>query len=359
LSPKELRKVTLEELKAEPATEDKSPQQSNEEVTDKNLKSLCEIRGVGPKTAEKLRDFGYCTIFDLATARADELKEQMKVTYQQAQDWVHLAQEKVMAKMKLKKSTEQDKEKKDHQIFIATGSKALNNLLGGGIATGAVTGLAGRFASGKSQICFEAIVEVLGKHNKKAVFVETEPNTFSLDRLKEIAKSKGYNNINWDNLYVCEASQIPTMKAQYLQYKLIQAELEKGEPIILIVIDSFNAKIRGGWSRSEMLPLRTRELGEHFNLIEVLAAKYNIAWLLTCQSIAPVRPDQGLGAMMKYGDQFYPVGGDYMLHSVQTWLGLHQIKTDEWMAVLFDSSYLPRGKANFSITQGGIRDVVE
>ena len=357
MCPRKLKELTTEEIKKEKPTDEKTPSDQQEEVTDASLQALCEIRGIGPKTAEKLRDFGYCTVFDLATARADELKEQMKVTYQQAQDWVHLSQDKVMSKMKVRTAVEFDKEKKEKQLFIPTGSSKLNQLLGGGIATGAITGLTGRFASGKTQICFEAIVEILGKLKHKAVFIETEPDTFHLDRLKEIASNKHYD-IDWDNLIVCGADQIPTMKAQYLQYKIVQSLLEKGEDIVLVCIDSFNAKIRAGWSRSEMLPLRTRELGEHFNLIEMLAAKYNIAWLLTCQSIAAPRPDQGLANMVKFGEQYYPVGGDYLLHSVNTWIGLSQIKSDVWRAVLFDSSYLPRGSAEFTINGRGLIDGV-
>jgi RecA/RadA recombinase len=107
-----------------------------------------------------------------------------------------------------------------------------------------------------------------------------------------------------------------------------------------------------------MLPLRTRELAEHFNLMEFMAARYNVAWVLTCQCIAPPRPDQGLGAMVKFGDTFYPVGGDYLLHSVNTWIGLTQIKTDVWKATLFDNSYLPRGIAEFTITARGLIDGV-
>ena len=95
-------------------------------------------------------------------------------------------------------------------------------------------------------------------------------------------------DINWKNLYVFPAKQIPTAKAQFLQYKVIQKLIEgtaakpaieekrngqgliiqKGqvavaakapEPIIFVDIDSMNAKFRDGWSESQMLPLRTRE----------------------------------------------------------------------------------------------------
>jgi hypothetical protein len=105
-----------------------------------------------------------------------------------------------------------------------------------------------------------------------------------------------------------------------------------------------------------MLPVRTREFAEHFQLMEYLEAKYNTAWMLTCQTIAAPRPDQGLGNMMKFGDQFYPVGGDLVLHSINTWIALTQIKVELWKATLYDSSYLPRATIDFVITAKGLQD---
>ena len=158
---------------------------------------------------------------------------------------------------------------------------------------------------------------------------------------------------------MCEAKQIPTAKAQYLQYKVFQKALEQGRKIRLIVVDSFNAKFRGGWSKSEMLPYRTREFGEHFTLMEYLAAKYNIAWYLTFQAIAPPRPDQGLAAKVKFAGEYYPVGGDYVLHSVNNWIALTQIKSELWAATLFDSSHVDRGSCTFTLTVNGLKDEVK
>jgi len=356
--PTKLEEVTTQMAKEEKATDSKTPQELGQEVTvSDEAKGLCSITGIGPKTADKLIDLGYKTVLDIATARAEEIASEMKLPFAQAKAWCSIAQERVLGKMKLTKAEDFDKRIKSLRVFLKTGSSNLNKLLGGGIPTMSITGLTGRFASGKTQICNEMIVECLGTLKEKAVYIETEPDTFHLDRLKEIANEK-HLSCNWEDLYVCGADQIPTIKAQYLQYKMILKELEAGVKIRVIVIDSFNAKIRAGWGKSEMLPLRTRELAEHFNLMEFMAARYNIAWILTCQSIAPPRPDQGLGAMVKFGDTFYPVGGDYLLHSVNTWIGLTQIKTDVWKATLFDNSYLPRGTAEFTIAKKGLVDGV-
>ncbi len=346
--------TSLNDLKAEKATDEKTPSDQEREVEDKGIKRLEDLQGVGPVTARKLRDLGY-TLVGVATGRADEIAAEMKISFNVAKSWVMAAQEAVLCKMVLKNGKEVDKERKEKIQYIKTGSENFNNLLGGGIQTGATTGLCGRFSVGKTQVCFDAIVDCIGRLKRKAVYIETEPNTFHASRIEEIAKSRNID-IDLENLYVCEASQIPTAKSQYLQYKVVQKELGKGEDIGLVCVDSFTAKFRAGYSRREMLPVRTREFTEHFMMIDYLAAKYNIAWVLTCQVIGAPDPGQTLGIKMMTGDSYMPVGGMYLLHSMTTWVALAQIKTELYEATLFDSSYLPRNKCEFTLTKQGIKD---
>lgn len=385
---KKLREPTIDELKAEKSTESKSVQDTGADAVGKELKQFFLIKGMTATVANKLKLGGFKTLFDLATTREDEVSGLLECSYVDAKKWIEGAKDIVMSKMKFKTARESNVDKKRRQFFIKLGSNAFNNLMGGGIPSMSIMGLAGRLATGKTQICNEAMVEVIAKlfvcpecHARldkgttckvckkeavkaKAVEIETEPDTFHLERLVQIAKLKGYTelateeSIGWDNLMVCGADQIPTMRAQYMQYKIVQKALEEGEPIVLICVDSFNAKIRGSWGRTENLPLRTRELGEHFNLIEVLTSKYNLMWILTCQVIAGPRQEQQGASMVKFGSDSYFAGGDYLGHSVNNWLSLVQIKSDVHKAILFDSSYLPRGDATFTITAKGLVDGV-
>lgn len=361
--PKELE-LDIKDYKEEKSTETKTPNDLEKDLGKSNIKRLEDLNGIGPATAQKLRDLGY-SVLGLATGRADAIAAEMgpSVSYSKAKGWVMQAQQATLSDMKMKSSIEYDKEKKDKQLFFHTGSNEFNMMVagdsehskkhGGGIPSMSITGLTGRLSSGKSQICFDIIVDCIGRLKKKAVFIETEPDTFHLDRLKEIAKCNGYD-CDWSKLIVCGADNIPTIKAQFLFYKKIQKELEDGEDIVLVVIDSFNAKLRAGWSRSEMLPIRSREVAEHLNLMEYLAAKYNLAWLITCQAIAPPRPDQGLAAKVKFVDNYYPVGGDTLLHGVQNWIALMQIKGDLYKAALFDSSHVKKSTCEFMLSARGI-----
>lgn len=348
--------TNINELRKEKATDDKQPSDQEREVEDKSLRRLEDLSGVGPVTAAKLRNLGY-TLIGIATGRADEIASQMKVSFSKAKVWVMSAQEAVLCKMSMKSGNEIDRERKSRIQLIRTGSSNFNGLLGGGIHTGETTGICGKFSVGKSQICFDSIVDCISRLKRKAVYIETEPNTFHADRLKQIATLRKVD-IDLDDVYVCESTQIPTAKAQFLQYKVIQKELQSGADIGLVCIDSFTAKFRPGYSRREMLPVRTREFTEHFHLIDYLSSKYNIAFILTCQVIGAPDPGQTLGIKMITGDSYYPVGGNYLLHSMTTWVSLQQIKTELYKAILFDSSYLPRGSCEFMLTKSGLSDGV-
>ena len=75
---------------------------------------------------------------------------------------------------------------------ISTGSRELDNLLGGGMETGSITELFGEFRTGKTQICHTLCVTSqlavdAGGAEGKALYIDTE-GTFRPDRLVSIAE---------------------------------------------------------------------------------------------------------------------------------------------------------------------------
>jgi RecA/RadA recombinase len=385
---KEIPKPSLEMLKKEKPTEVKTPQDMTNDLECKvditanpAIMSLTKIAGIGPVMAEKLYNAGY-DLDAIGTGRADEIAQTMHVAFAVGKGWVMAAQEVMLSGMKLMKIGELTALKKSKQFMFKTGSPAFNSLLGGGVSTWAITGLSGPLATGKTMVAENCIIDAISdkyccpkcyiklpKFTKcpqcnemskeiQAAFIETEPDTLHQERMEEMASKSGIK-CNFDNLYVCPAHQIPTMKAQFLQYKLIQKEMENGANIHLIVVDSFNAKLRAGWSRSEMLPIRTREVAEHVNLMEYMACKYNIAWLITAQVITAPRPELQHSAEAKYGSKFYAIGGDLLMHSVNQWISLDQKGGEMYEATLFDSSYLPKKSINFRLTASGLKDGIQ
>lgn len=71
---------------------------------------------------------------------------------------------------------------------ISTGSKAIDNVLGGGIRSGMITDIYGESGSGKSQLCFTLCANC-AKDSAKVLFVDTS-GTFRAERIMEISGSK-------------------------------------------------------------------------------------------------------------------------------------------------------------------------
>ena len=77
-------------------------------------------------------------------------------------------------------------------IFISTGSKDLDALLGGGIETGSITEVFGEFRTGKTQLCHTLCVMSQrpldqGGAEGRVIYVDTE-GTFRPQKLVAIAE---------------------------------------------------------------------------------------------------------------------------------------------------------------------------
>lgn len=76
-------------------------------------------------------------------------------------------------------------------VYISSGSKELDRLLGGGFETGSITEMFGEFRTGKTQICHTLAVTCQlpieqGGGSGKCLYIDTE-GTFRPERLVEIA----------------------------------------------------------------------------------------------------------------------------------------------------------------------------
>lgn len=83
-------------------------------------------------------------------------------------------------------------EKRKDKVYLASGSKALDGLLGGqGIETGSITEIFGEFRTGKTQLCHTLCVTCQlskkdGGGEGMAMYIDTE-GTFRPERLVQIA----------------------------------------------------------------------------------------------------------------------------------------------------------------------------
>lgn len=198
---------------------------------------------------------------------------------------------------------------------ISTGVKSLDELLGGGIETKAITELVGEFGSGKTQLCHQLSVMVQLPEDKgglkaKALYVDTE-NTFRPERIMQMAKYRGLDpqealkNILYARAYNSDHQMMIIEESK----KIIEKE-----NIGLIVIDSLVAHFRSEYPGRENLAERQQKLNHHIAQLLRIADIYNVAVVVTNQVVA--QPD------VFFGNPLKPAGGNVIAHGAtyRVWL---------------------------------------
>lgn len=322
---------------------------------------ITDIKGIGPEKAKKLAEYGIKTAEQVATLNVAELCSYLGITWKQAKAIIDDAKEKLLENVVVAESIEDIKKRERELIFIPTGSVALDNLLGGGVRTDAITAVIGEFSVGKTQLAYQLTVSAM-KMGYGTVWIETEPSIFSTKRLEEVATG---NKVTLDPklFYLIPARTIATVNHQFMAYERAEKIFESNPAFKLLIIDSFVAKFRAEFGSREMFPERSREFARHLAYLNYIASKHNAAVFVTSQVAGLPLSDQeqlkamGLPLKLKTGLKGKIIwGGDVPLHGYTFILTLSQVGKEGWKAELIDSPFMPRGEAYFTITAEGIRD---
>ncbi|MCX6815347.1 MAG: DNA repair and recombination protein RadA [Candidatus Aenigmarchaeota archaeon] len=318
------------------------------EVVKKNPDELTleDLPGVGPKGAQKLKDAGYVELISIAAASSGEIAAACEISEPTAEKIIQSA--RGMLDMGFRSAADLMERRKEVGR-IATGSKALDALIGGGVETQAITEAFGMFGSGKSQIGFQLAVNVQlpkekGGLNGKCVFIDTE-STFRPERIIEIAEKNGLDSKKvLKNIFVA--------KAYNSDHQIVLAEkakdIIKQENVKLIVVDSLMSHFRSDYSgRGELAP-RQQKLNRHMHALQKMADTYNIAIYVTNQVMA--------NPAVMFGDPISAIGGNIVGHASTYRLYLRKSKQNKRIARLIDSPNMPEGEAVFMLTEKGIED---
>jgi DNA repair protein RadA len=153
---------------------------------------LQDLPGVQPHLISKLRQAGIQSVLDLAVSVPQELAAGGEGSAISA-DTETISELVLKAKKALADSgalvkefstADQVLERRKSLVRFTTGSKNLDDFLKGGVETQAITELAGKFGSGKSQICHTlCVTAAVNKHSpiNSIIFIDTE-NTFRPER---------------------------------------------------------------------------------------------------------------------------------------------------------------------------------
>ncbi len=310
---------------------------------------LIDLPGVGPGAVAKLEAAGIFDLMGLAVLTPPILSDLSGMSETVARKAIQAARE--MMNLGFKDGLQYVEERKliGH---ITTGSKNLDNLLGGrGIETKSLTEAYGAFGSGKTQLAHSLAVSVQlplekGGCNGKAVYIDTE-GTFRPERIKQFSEGIGANPDKvLKNILVARAFN---SDHQMLLLDKVTELIKNGEPIKLIIVDSLTAHFRAEFSGRGQLADRQQRLNRYLHQLQRLSEQFNLAVYVTNQVMSD--PAQ------LFGDPTKAIGGNIVGHACTFRMYIRRGKKDTRVAKLIDSPNLPDNETVFAIEESGLKDV--
>jgi len=310
-------------------------------------KSIDELPGVGPATAEKLREAGINDLMALAVASPMTLADIAEIGTNVAQKIIQAAREAV--DIGGFETGDVILERRKSVAKLTTGTKALDELLGGGLETQAITETFGEFGSGKSQLGHQLAVNATraqddGGLDSDTVWIDTE-NTFRPERITQMSEA-----LDVDPEKVLKRIHVARAFNSHHQMLLIEKaqDVTKEFPVHLLVVDSLTAHFRSEYIGRGTLAERQQMLNKHIHDLLRFGDVYNAVIYVTNQVHS--KPDAF------FGDPTRPIGGHIVGHSATFRIYLRKSKGGKRIARLIDSPNLPEAEAVFSVSEEGVRD---
>jgi DNA repair protein RadA len=306
-----------------------------------------DLPGVGPATAEKLREAGYTDIMSIAVSSPKELADAAEIGESTGAKMI--VQARKVANIGNFETGTVLLERRAQVGRISTGSKIFDELLGGGFEAQSIIELFGEFGSSKTQIAHQLCVNVQlpkeqGGMDADAFFIDTE-NTFRPERIAQMAEAY---DLDPDSIL----NRIHVARAYNSNHQMLLVEkvieLSKEIPASLLIVDSLTAHFRAEYVGRGALADRQQKLNRHMHDLLRWGDLNNGAVCVTNQVSA--KPDAF------FGDPTRPIGGHIVGHTATFRIYLRKSKGPKRIARLIDSPHLPEGEAVFSVSEQGIRD---
>jgi DNA repair protein RAD51 len=240
--------------------------------------------------------------------------------------------------------------------MVSTGSKALDEILEGGVETGSITEVYGEFRCGKTQLCHTLCVTcqlpiALGGGEGKALYIDTE-GTFRPQRLVQIAERFGMLPQDvLDNVAYARAHNVD----HQLSLLPAAASMMAESRFALVVVDSCTGLYRSEFNGRGQLSDRQVHLGRFMRALTRLAEEFGVAVVVTNQVVAANLD----GASMFAGPSVKPIGGNIMAHASTTRLWLKKGRGESRVCKIISSPALAERDASFLVGAQGIMDEVE
>ncbi len=309
--------------------------------------SIEELPGVGPATAEKLRDAGYVDLMAIAVESPKVLAELAEIGENTAIKIIAAA--KQAADVGGFETGDMILERRKNIHKLTTSSKAFDELMGGGLETQSIVEFYGEFGSGKTQVCFQLAVNASrpleeGGLDGEVFIIDTE-NTFRPERIVQMAMA-----LDLDPEEVLKKIHVARAFNSHHQMLLVEKaqELAADMKVRLLIVDSLTAHFRAEYVGRGALAERQQNLNKHMHDLLRFGDLNNAVIAVTNQVSA--KPDAF------FGDPTRPIGGHIVGHAATYRLYLRKSKGGKRIARLVDSPNLPEAEAVISVSEDGIRD---
>ncbi|MFC4826387.1 DNA repair and recombination protein RadA [Halorussus aquaticus] len=336
---------------------------------------LEELPGVGPATAEKLRDAGFDSYEGLAVAAPSELSNTADVGDSTASDIVQAARE--AADVGGFETGAAVLERREKIGKLKWKIDEVDELLGGGVETQSITEVYGEFGAGKSQVTHQLAVNVQlprehGGLGGSAMFVDSE-DTFRPERIDDMVRGLPDEAIQaamdereiegtpdddeaMEELVEDFLDKIHVAKAFNSNHQMLLAE--KAEelanetqddeyPVRLLCVDSLTAHFRAEYVGRGELAERQQKLNKHLHDLDKVGNLHNTAVVVTNQVAS--NPDSF------FGDPTQPIGGNILGHKSTFRIYLRKSKGDKRIVRLVDAPNLADGEAVMRVQDAGLK----
>ncbi|MFW6450105.1 MAG: DNA repair and recombination protein RadA [Nanoarchaeota archaeon] len=313
----------------------------------KNGKTILDLPGVGAATADKLSAVGYSDLLSVAVASPGEVVDATGLSESAARKMINAARDALEMGFE---DADSIMEKRETIERISTGSKAFDELLGGGFETGSITEVFSEFGGGKTQLAHLLSVNIQNLKNEidpVAVYIDTE-NTFRPERIKQFAVGSGIDP-DFALKHIKVARAYNSDHQMLLAEKVEELIKEKSLNVKVVVVDSLTAHFRAEFIGRGTLAERQQKLNRHMHTLLKLADKYNLSVFVTNQVMA--KPDQF------FGDPTAAIGGHIVAHASTFRIYMRKGKKGCRVAKLVDSPNLPDGECSFFVTEEGLKDM--
>ena len=314
---------------------------------DEEQATIDDLPGVGPATAEKLREAGFDDLLAIAVMSPNELAEQAELGEAVSAKIIQGA--KKLANIGGFISGNALLERRREVQKLTSGTAALDELLGGGFETQAIVEVYGEFGSGKTQIGHQLCVNTMlplekGGFDGEVFYIDTE-DTFRPERIAQMCEGVGLDPMMvLDRIHVARAYNSAHQMLLVDEIK----KLSKNIDVKLIIVDSLTSHFRSEYLGRGMLARRQQLLNRHMKELKQLSDVHNALILVTNQVMS--KPDS------MWGDPTRAIGGHIVGHASTFRLYLRKSKGGRRIARLVDSPNLPEGEAVFTVTAEGLTD---